>query len=291
MAGPDLPNPWRRLPRAAERKPRARPSPWPSRLGGLRDPGERRDGGPAPDPDRQPRGRGTGPDRGAGARHPRHGGAPCGSRAGSLRPWSIDLERGRAAREVTPATLRRRSGRSGELDRARSRARTSPDSASGPTTRRSTCCARATRCRSCCCRSAARAITGGSTRCWRSAAATWTPSRALPSRASPKRRASARGSRSRRGWRSFPAPGTRDEAATMRFRVARGHASSDYEVDGITGATRTSNAMHADGPLLAGPRRLRPVPRRGPAGGVLSHGASAPASGDPHRPADPRRTR
>ena len=45
-------------------------------------------------------------------------------------------------------------------------------------------------------------------------------------------------------WLSdFPGTQTRDAAGTLRFAVARGNASSIYEVDGITGATRTSNAM------------------------------------------------
>ncbi|MDO5603652.1 MAG: FMN-binding protein [Paracoccus sp. (in: a-proteobacteria)] len=40
-------------------------------------------------------------------------------------------------------------------------------------------------------------------------------------------------------------PGTRASApdGTLRFAVARGPAASEFEVDGITGATRTSNAM------------------------------------------------
>ncbi|MDO5647088.1 FMN-binding protein [Paracoccus sp. (in: a-proteobacteria)] len=40
-------------------------------------------------------------------------------------------------------------------------------------------------------------------------------------------------------------PGTRAVASdgTLRFAVARGPASNEYEVDGITGATRTSNAI------------------------------------------------
>ncbi|EPX76672.1 FMN-binding protein [Salipiger mucosus] len=39
--------------------------------------------------------------------------------------------------------------------------------------------------------------------------------------------------------------GTRyvDDSGEMRFAVAHGPSTSDYEVDGITGATRTSNAM------------------------------------------------
>lgn len=42
---------------------------------------------------------------------------------------------------------------------------------------------------------------------------------------------------------SWPGTETRDKAGTIRFTVARGPASSIHEVDGITGATRTSNAM------------------------------------------------
>lgn len=40
-------------------------------------------------------------------------------------------------------------------------------------------------------------------------------------------------------------PGTRltDGGGTVRFAVARGASGSEYEVDGITGATRTSNAI------------------------------------------------
>lgn len=34
-----------------------------------------------------------------------------------------------------------------------------------------------------------------------------------------------------------------DEAGNLRFSVARGSAGTEYEVDGITGATRTSNAI------------------------------------------------
>ena len=42
---------------------------------------------------------------------------------------------------------------------------------------------------------------------------------------------------------SFAGKSLRDEGGTMRFSVARGHATSEFEVDGITGATRTSNAI------------------------------------------------
>lgn len=56
-----------------------------------------------------------------------------------------------------------------------------------------------------------------------------------------------------------------DDRGAMRFAVARGPAPSDYEVDGITGATRTANAVtqmmrfwlgpDGYGPLLAAIRR------------------------------------
>lgn len=41
----------------------------------------------------------------------------------------------------------------------------------------------------------------------------------------------------------FPGTKIADDRGTMRFEVARGPATTEYEVDGITGATRTSNAM------------------------------------------------
>lgn len=42
---------------------------------------------------------------------------------------------------------------------------------------------------------------------------------------------------------SFPGTEIRDASGEIRFQVARGRASSVHEVDGITGATRTSNAI------------------------------------------------
>ena len=68
------------------------------------------------------------------------------------------------------------------------------------------------------------------------------------------------------GWLAdFPGTRTRDEDGRLRFAVARGSASSVYEVDGITGATRTSNAVtrivrfwlgpDGYGPLIAAIRR------------------------------------
>lgn len=41
----------------------------------------------------------------------------------------------------------------------------------------------------------------------------------------------------------FPGTQVADASGRVRFAVARGPAGSEYEVDGITGATRTSNAM------------------------------------------------
>lgn len=64
------------------------------------------------------------------------------------------------------------------------------------------------------------------------------------------------------GW---PGKEAFDEDRTVRFAVARGQASSIHEVDGITGATRTSSAMtrmvrfwlgpHGYGPLIDAIRR------------------------------------
>ncbi len=47
-----------------------------------------------------------------------------------------------------------------------------------------------------------------------------------------------------RSWQaSFPGTLVRDEAGEVRFRVARGPASGVHEVDGITGATRTGRGV------------------------------------------------
>lgn len=67
-------------------------------------------------------------------------------------------------------------------------------------------------------------------------------------------------------WLSeFPGTRTRGPDGALRFAVARGDAASEYEVDGITGATRTSNAVtqmirfwlgpEGYGPLLEAIRR------------------------------------
>jgi Na+-transporting NADH:ubiquinone oxidoreductase subunit C len=42
---------------------------------------------------------------------------------------------------------------------------------------------------------------------------------------------------------SFPGTELRDDSGKMRFWVARGAASTVYEVDGITGATRTGRGV------------------------------------------------
>jgi Na+-transporting NADH:ubiquinone oxidoreductase subunit C len=47
-----------------------------------------------------------------------------------------------------------------------------------------------------------------------------------------------------RAWRaSFPGTEIRDDTGEVRFRVARGPATNAHEVDGITGATRTGNGV------------------------------------------------
>lgn len=47
-----------------------------------------------------------------------------------------------------------------------------------------------------------------------------------------------------RSWqKSFPGTEIRDDSGTVRFNVARGDATTAFEVDGITGATRTGNGI------------------------------------------------
>ncbi|SIN77018.1 FMN-binding protein [Vannielia litorea] len=58
------------------------------------------------------------------------------------------------------------------------------------------------------------------------------------------------------GW---PGKLLRDEAGTLRFAVARGSATSIHEVDGITGATRTSTAMTRMVRFWLGPRGYGPL--------------------------------
>ncbi|SMX42371.1 NADH:ubiquinone reductase (Na(+)-transporting) subunit C [Maliponia aquimaris] len=55
--------------------------------------------------------------------------------------------------------------------------------------------------------------------------------------------------------------GTRfaDDSGAMRFAVAKGPSASDYEVDGITGATRTSNAVTRMVRFWLGPQGYGPL--------------------------------
>ena len=47
-----------------------------------------------------------------------------------------------------------------------------------------------------------------------------------------------------RSWQeSFPGTTIRDDSGAVRFNVARSAATTDYEVDGITGATRTGSGV------------------------------------------------
>lgn len=50
-----------------------------------------------------------------------------------------------------------------------------------------------------------------------------------------------------------------DDAGAMRFSVTRGAARTEYEVDGITGATRTSNAITQMVRFWVGPRGYGPL--------------------------------
>lgn len=50
-----------------------------------------------------------------------------------------------------------------------------------------------------------------------------------------------------------------DEAGAFRFAVARGAARTEFEVDGITGATRTSNAITQMVRFWAGPKGYGPL--------------------------------
>lgn len=50
-----------------------------------------------------------------------------------------------------------------------------------------------------------------------------------------------------------------DDSGKLRFAVARGAAGNDYEVDGITGATRTSNAITRMVQFWLGPKGYGPL--------------------------------
>ena len=58
---------------------------------------------------------------------------------------------------------------------------------------------------------------------------------------------------------SFAGTRTTDDTGTVRFSVARGPAANEYQVDGITGATRTSNAMTRIIRFWLGPQGYGPL--------------------------------
>lgn len=58
---------------------------------------------------------------------------------------------------------------------------------------------------------------------------------------------------------SFSGKSLRDDSGNMRFSVARGHATSEFEVDGITGATRTSSAIQRIVRFWMGPDGYGPL--------------------------------
>lgn len=59
--------------------------------------------------------------------------------------------------------------------------------------------------------------------------------------------------------RSFSGKHLFDDSGALRFAVARGPARTEYEVDGITGATRTSNAITQMVRFWVGPRGYGPL--------------------------------
>lgn len=59
--------------------------------------------------------------------------------------------------------------------------------------------------------------------------------------------------------RSFAGKHLFDDAGTMRFAVARGAARTEFEVDGITGATRTNNAITQMVRFWMGPKGYGPL--------------------------------
>ena len=62
-----------------------------------------------------------------------------------------------------------------------------------------------------------------------------------------------------RSWQaSFPGTELRDDSGEMRFRVARGAASGVHEVDGITGATRTGRGVTQMVRFWLGPNGYKP---------------------------------
>lgn len=58
---------------------------------------------------------------------------------------------------------------------------------------------------------------------------------------------------------SFAGKRLDDDSGALRFSVARGHSTSEFEVDGITGATRTSNAIQRIVRFWMGPNGFGPL--------------------------------
>lgn len=58
---------------------------------------------------------------------------------------------------------------------------------------------------------------------------------------------------------SFPGTLIRDDSGAVRFNVARGPATTDYDVDGITGATRTSSSVTRMMRFWLGPQGYGPL--------------------------------
>ena len=63
-----------------------------------------------------------------------------------------------------------------------------------------------------------------------------------------------------RSWQqSFPGTTISDDSGAVRFSVARGDATTDYEVDGITGATRTGRGVTGMMRFWLGPNGYGPL--------------------------------
>ena len=61
-------------------------------------------------------------------------------------------------------------------------------------------------------------------------------------------------------WQAnFPGTLIRDDSGDVRFSVARGVATTDYDVDGITGATRTSSSVTRMMRFWLGPQGYGPL--------------------------------
>jgi Na+-transporting NADH:ubiquinone oxidoreductase subunit C len=160
---------------------------------------------------------------------------------GTLSTVVVDLDTGRAARTASRRLARDGAERSGNWTRARRQNRISPGSASGPISRRSSCCARddisllllplsgqgyGGRI------DAILALRGDTNTIAGLAVTRHSETPGLGGRIEEA------------AWQAgFPGTLLRDADGEMRFRVARGPASGVHEVDGITGATRTGRGV------------------------------------------------